>query len=230
MSTESGVPVFRGKGGLWEGHRPEELATPEAFSRDPERVWRWYRWRLEKVMAALPHSGHRALVEVEHKGGLGNFTVITQNVDSMHQRAGNTRVLELHGNLTRARCSEQCGRTAPSETVDPTGCDCACGRGRLRPDVVWFGEGLDQAVLAEAWRTLEEADMVWVVGTSSIVYPAAALPDLAADRGVCVVEVNPEPTPLSSRVPHSLRATASGGIGTLARAFAAERGIDSLDV
>ncbi len=220
MSTESGVPVFRGPGGLWEGNRPEDLATPEAFARDSEKVWRWYRWRLEKIALAESHDGHRALVDLEQGNALDQVTVITQNVDGMHQRAGSRNVLELHGNITRARCSTHCGEVRDSLSVDPANCNCPCGRGRLRPDVVWFGEGLDPDVLTRAERTLHEADMVWVVGTSAVVYPAAALPGLAAGRGVCVVEVNPEPTPLTSRLTHSLRVPASAGVRALALAVA----------
>jgi NAD-dependent deacetylase len=217
MSTESGVPVFRGPGGLWEGNRPEELATPEAFARDPEKVWRWYRWRLDKIAGAGPHDGHRALVDLEQGNRLDRVTVITQNVDSMHQRAGSKNVLELHGNITRARCTTRCGEVRDAVTVEPGDSACPCGRGRLRPDVVWFGEGLDPEVLARAEGALLEADMAWVVGTSSVVYPAAALPGLAAERGVCVVEVNPEPTPLTSRITHSLQVPASTGLRTLAQ-------------
>jgi NAD-dependent deacetylase len=219
MSSESGVPVFRGPGGLWEGFRPEELATPEAFEADPVRVWRWYRWRLERVSEAQPHDGHRSLVTLEAGAGLEAFTVITQNVDGLHQRAGTRSIVELHGDLSRARCQHRCGHTAPAETVDPENCRCPCGEGRLRPDVVWFGESLDPANLLRAERSLADADMVWVVGTSSVVYPAAILPELAARRGIPVVEVNPDPTPLSERVPYSLRLTASTGLSALARDF-----------
>jgi NAD-dependent deacetylase len=219
MSAESGVPVFRGSGGLWEGYRPEDLATPGAFARDPERVWRWYRWRLERVAEGRPHAGHRVLAALEGGGKLAEFTIVTQNVDGMHQRAGNRNVVELHGNLTRARCEAGCGRTAEAASVDPADSACACGRGRLRPDVVWYGESLSPAVLDRAASALETADMVWVVGTSAVVYPAAALPELAAERRVPVVEVNPDTTPLSGRLPFSLRTPASVGLTALARAL-----------
>ena len=219
MSAESGVPVFRGPGGLWEGSRPEDLATPEAFARDPQRVWRWYRWRLERVEQAQPHAGHLALARLEHSGRLESFAVVTQNVDGMHQRAGSTRVVELHGNLTRARCEAGCGRVIPSSAVDPADSLCRCGRGRMRPDVVWFGEALPQDAMSAAAGMLSRADMVWVVGTSAVVSPAAALPELAAERGVPVVEVNPQRTPLSGRLPYSLRATAARGLTALVDAF-----------
>lgn len=214
MSAESGVPVFRGPDGLWEGHRPEDLATPEAFQRDPEQVWRWYRWRGERVAEARPHAGHRALVELEARVGV---TILTQNVDRLHQRSGSTHVLELHGNLIEARCTEGCGRVVPAWEIDPRSPQCTgCARGFMRPAVVWFGEGLDPEVLRAAARHLEEADMIWVVGTSSVVYPAAGLPRWAMERGVPVVEVNPQPTPLSGEVTFSLRLPAGQGLSRLA--------------
>jgi NAD-dependent deacetylase len=214
VSAESGVPVFRGNQGLWEGHRPEDLATPEAFARDPERVWRWYRWRLDRVLAAEPNPAHWALATAP-PGRPERLTVVTQNVDGLHQRAGSRGVLELHGNITRARCSRFCGVTAPSVSVDPAGSSCVCGKGRLRPDVVWFGEALPEQALREAAEAVVDADMVWVVGTSSLVYPAAALPALAAERGIPIVEVNPGTTPLSGSVPYSLRAPASIAVPAL---------------
>jgi len=220
MSKESGIPVFRGQGGLWEGFRPEELATPEAFATDPERVWRWYRWRLDKVLPAVPHAGYEALVELEEHGGFDRFVLVTQNVDGLHQRAGSRLVLEVHGNLTRARCSSGCGAIVPSLDVDPSRPECACGAGSLRPDVVWFGESLPEEVITASFRSVDEADMVWVVGTSSLVYPAAALPELALDRRIPVVEVNPEPTPLTPRATFALPVPASEGL----RALAAARG------
>jgi len=214
-SAESGVPVFRGAGGLWEGFRPEDLATPEAFARDPVRVWRWYRWRLERVQAAEPHAGHRALARLEASNRLRACTLVTQNVDGLHQRAGSRLVLELHGNITRSRCTSGCGVARPAETVDPERAECPCGSGMLRPDVVWFGESLDPGVLGQASLRIEEADMVWVVGTSALVHPAAGLPGIALQRGIPVVEVNPERTPLSGAVPYSLRRTAAEGVPAL---------------
>lgn len=223
MSAESGVPTFRGPGGLWEGHRPEDLATPEAFDADAGRVWRWYRWRLDRVKAAQPHAGHRALAWLEARGGLEAFHVVTQNVDGLHQRAGCRNVIELHGSIVRARCSLSCGNIRPADEVDPADIACACG-GRWRPDVVWFGEMLPYAAFTEAGRLTETVDMAWVIGTSNVVYPAAALPRVAARRGITVVEVNPDPTPLTGEVPYSYRMTASEGLDRLARAWAGARG------
>lgn len=216
MSAESGVPVFRGPGGLWEGHRPEELATPRAFAEDPERVWRWYRWRLERVEAARPHAGHLALARLETSAGPDRVTLITQNVDGLHQRAGSRRVLELHGAIHRARCTARCGRTAPASEVDPADSRCPDCSGRLRPDVVWFGETLDPERVGAAVEAVEACDCLWVVGTSALVHPAAALPELAAARGAPVVEVNPEPTPLSPRATVRLPLSAAEGVPLLA--------------
>jgi NAD-dependent deacetylase len=218
MSAESGVPVFRGRGGLWEGSRPEELATPEAFAHDPERVWRWYHWRLGKAETARPHPGYEALAHLETRRGLACFTLVTQNVDGLHQRAGSRHVLELHGNITRAKCDAGCGALVPAADVDPSRPECVCGRGRMRPDVVWFGESLPSRILEEAFQAVTGADMVWVVGTSSLVYPAAALPEAALQRGIPVVEVNPEATPLSDHASFVIRATASRGLAALAAA------------
>lgn len=217
MSAECGVPVFRGSGGLWEGYRPEELATPEAFARDPERVWRWYRWRHERVAAAEPHAGYAALTRLQREGGYRSFTIVTQNVDGMHARSGQRGVVELHGTMIRARCTRHCGATASTGDVDPRNPACSgCGTGKLRPAVVWFGESLPGEALDAAGDALEACDQVWVVGTSSVVYPAAALPRLAAERGVTVIEINPETTPLTAHATAHRPAAASAGLVELA--------------
>jgi NAD-dependent deacetylase len=197
FSAESGIPVFRGPGGLWEGHRPEELATPEAFARDPEKVWRWYAWRRERVDAARPHAGHAALAEWERR--CPDLVVVTQNVDGLHQRSGNRRVLELHGSLIRARCVREGHRVADWKAAAGFPPRCRCGA-LLRPDVVWFGEALPADVYEAAAEAVARADLLVVAGTSAVVYPAAMLPELAIQRGVPVVEINPELTPLSPRV------------------------------
>jgi len=190
ISAESGIPTFRGAGGLWERHRPEELATPEAFARDPELVWRWYRWRQEVVYKAEPNPGHRAISELEAIGVVK--AVITQNVDGLHQRAGSRDVVELHGSLWRARCVK-CGAVyrldKPVEEIPPR-CP-RCG-GLLRPDVVWFGEPLPQDAWERAVELASRSDAVLVVGTSGVVYPAAYIPRVAKDHGAVVVEVNVE--------------------------------------
>jgi len=211
FSAESGIPTFRGPGGLWRNFRPEELATPAAFARDPVLVWEWYQWRRGIVAAAQPNPGHLALVELEARTSA--FTLITQNVDGLHQRAGSRNVLEIHGSIWTLRCSicgeMQSNHDVPLPTLPPR---CACGE-LLRPGVVWFGEGLD----AEVWQNTVEAvcsaELLLVAGTSAVVYPAASLAPLAKRSGAQVVEINLEETPISDAVDFSLRG-ASGEILT----------------
>ncbi len=206
ISAESGIPTFRGAGGLWERHRPEELATPEAFARDPELVWRWYRWRQEVVYRAEPNPGHRAISELETIGVVK--AVITQNVDGLHQRAGSRNVVELHGSLWRARCMK-CGAVyrldKPVEEIPPR-CP-RCG-GLLRPDVVWFGEPLPQDAWERAVELASRSDAVLVVGTSGVVYPAAYIPRIAKDHGAVVVEVNVEESAITPIADFFLRGKA----------------------
>ncbi len=196
ISAESGVPTFRGKEGLWGKFRPEELATMEAFMANPQVVWEWYQWRRQLVGQVQPNPGHRALAEMESL--FDQFTMITQNVDGLHQQAGSRNILELHGNIMRNRCLE-CGRQAP-EAIDidpdhlPT-CE-ACG-GQLRPDVVWFGEMLNAKTIEAAFNAAEQAELFFSIGTSAIVHPAASLPVAAKRSGATLVEINPERTPLS---------------------------------
>jgi len=207
ISAESGVPVFRGAGGLWRQFRPEELATPEAFARRPALVWQWYLARRAHIAAAKPHAGHAVLARLEQRRA--NVTLLTQNVDGLHERAGNTAPVELHGNLWRVRCAAGCGHRARDREDEPPreALRCACGAW-LRPDVVWFGEPLDRAVLAAASRAVECADVVIVVGTSAVVYPVAGLPQRAKQRGARVVEINVEETPLTAQVDAVLRGRA----------------------
>ncbi|WP_456446818.1 SIR2 family NAD-dependent protein deacylase [Oceanithermus sp.] len=215
VSAESGIPTFRGAGGLWEGLRPEELATPEAYARDPEKVWRWYALRYAQVMEAEPNPAHLHLAELERSKGEG-FLLVTQNVDGLHRRAGSRRVVELHGSLARARC-ERCGHRQPLPPPDvftpPPVCR-RCG-GRMRPDVVWFGEFLDAGLLARAERAFMTADVALVVGTSAVVEPAASLGRIAKSAGAFLIEVNPEPTPLTPLADLSLRTGAAKGLGAL---------------
>ncbi len=206
ISAESGVPTFRGAGGLWRQYRPEDLATPEAFARDPKTVWEWYVWRRKLISKAQPSAGHRALVELEER--TPQFTLVTQNVDGLHDRAGSRNICKLHGDLWVVRCTA-CGR----ETWDgrtsfpelPPRCECG---GLLRPAVVWFGEPLPP----EAWQTAEEAmsaaEVALIVGTSAVVYPAAGLIPLAKQAGAKVIEVNLEATPYSGIVDKSFRGKA----------------------
>jgi NAD-dependent deacetylase len=206
ISAESGVPTFRGAGGLWRNFRPEDLATAEAFHRDPALVWQWYCWRRTLIAEAEPNSGHRALVELESR--VPRFTLITQNVDGLHERAGSRNVLRIHGSIWRTRCllcdSEQQDLRVPIPDLPPR---CGCG-GVLRPAVVWFGEGLPAGVWDNAEQAVQEADLLLVVGTSALVYPAASLVPLAARSRAKIVEINPDETAVSSTVDCSVRGPA----------------------
>jgi NAD-dependent deacetylase len=195
VSAESGLATFRGPGGLWEGRDPTELATPEAFAADPETVWRFYAWRRKQAAAAQPNAGHLALAALERERG--DVLLVTQNVDGLHERAGSRRIVRLHGSLWTLRCAVE---SYVVENHDPDLAPlpprCPCGA-LLRPGVVWFGEALPEEALREAAAAARSASVVIVAGTSSLVYPAASLPVAARDAGAYVVEINPEPTPLS---------------------------------
>lgn len=206
VSAESGVPVFRGTGGLWKQYRPEDLATPEAFARDPKLVWEWYDWRRCRIAEAQPNAAHFALVRMEERKP--RFGLITQNVDGLHERAGSRRLFKLHGDIWTLRCV-RCGREtrdfrAPLPELPPR---CECG-GLLRPGVVWFGETLP----TDAWRGAEEtilrADLLLVVGTSALVYPAAGLIGMAKSAGARAVEINLDETPASRYVDLAVRGKA----------------------
>jgi NAD-dependent deacetylase len=206
ISAESGVPTFRGPGGLWEGHRPEELATPAAFAADPQKVWRWYDWRRTKVAACEPNPAHRALVELEARSP--QLTLVTQNVDGLHRRAGSADPIELHGNLWFTRCTG-CNDLRDDDRVPiPVPPMCTICGALLRPHIVWFGESLDPATLDAAARAASTCDVFLIVGTSGVVYPAAGLADLAQQAGATVVQVNLEPTPYTGRVQYSFEGKA----------------------
>lgn len=199
ISAESGIPTFRdAMTGLWASYRPEDLATPEAFRRDPRTVWSWYAWRREKVANVRPNAGHEALARLEaaaEQGGV-QFLLVTQNVDGLHAAAGSRRVVELHGNIGRVKCFDR-GHPATRwpRGEGPPACE-TCGSA-LRPDVVWFGESLPPQALAEARRAASGCDLFLSIGTSGLVEPAASLPFAAIEAGARVVEVNPQPTPLT---------------------------------
>ncbi|MCI0746227.1 MAG: NAD-dependent deacylase [Verrucomicrobia subdivision 3 bacterium] len=205
ISAESGVPTFRdAQTGLWAKYRPEDLATPEAFARDPRLVWEWYAWRRERVQNVVPNPGHFALVEMERR--IPEFTLVTQNVDDLHRRAGSKRIIELHGNITRVKCFENnhlAAHWGEQGQIPPRCAECG---GLLRPDVVWFGENLPAGAFEQALAASETCDMFLSIGTSSLVYPAASLPFAALERGATVVEVNPNATSLTPRAHHSFRA------------------------
>ena len=198
VSQESGLRTFRDtQSGLWAQYRPEDLATPDAFERDPKLVWDWYAFRREAVKAVRPNLGHYSLTEMEKK--FLEFTLITQNVDGLHQLAGTKNVLELHGNILRVRCAV-CGRfteTWGSDLDSVPRCD-ECD-GLLRPDVVWFGESLPRLELESAVTASRRAQVFFSIGTSGVVHPAAALALAARENGSVVIEINAEPTPLTPR-------------------------------
>ena len=214
VSAESGVPTFRGPGGLWRDYRPEELATPEAFARNPQLVWEWYNWRRGIIAKVQPNDAHRWLSRYERLKD--RLALVTQNVDGLHAAAGSRRVLEVHGSLWRLRCTacnrEEEDRAVPLPPLPRCG---ACG-GLLRPGVIWFGESLPDDVFAEAVEAVRGCDLLLILGTSAVVYPVAGLADLVP-RDSLLVEVNPDPTPLSTRVNLSVRAPAGAFLGPILR-------------
>lgn len=194
VSAESGVPTFRGQEGLWRNFNPQDLATLEAFSKDPSLVWEWYDWRRSLIKKVRPNPGHFALVEIERKKK--DFVLITQNVDGLHKRAGSKKVLELHGSIWRVKCLK-CGESRNNEDVPISILPyCGCG-GLLRPGVVWFKETLPEDVLKEAFSAVQKADFILVAGTSGVVQPAASLAISAKRQGAFLVEINPQDTPLT---------------------------------
>jgi NAD-dependent deacetylase len=204
ISAESGVPTFRAADGLWENYRIEDVATPEALHRNPTAVWEFYEMRRATMQLVAPNPGHQALAQLE--GAFDGFTLVTQNIDGLHQRAGSRRVLEVHGSLWRARCLEECGHVEdpfphPAPQVPPP---CPCGS-LLRPDVVLFGERLPMDVFEEAAMRMSSSHVALSIGTSSVVWPAAGLPLLAREAGGFLVEVNPETTELTDDFDISLR-------------------------
>ena len=205
ISAESGVPTFRGADGLWSKLKPEELANFDAFLKNPELVSEWYKHRRELARSVKPNPAHHALVEMEKM--FPHFTLITQNIDNLHRRAGSVNVAELHGNIERNYCLG-CGKRYDGEDVDkPFRCT-ECG-GLIRPDIVWFGEMLPVDQWEKAERAVQDADVMYVVGTSSVVYPAAQLPMTAKQNGATIIEINMERTPLSEFADLSIEDSAS---------------------
>lgn len=197
-SAESGLPTFREADGLWDGIDPAQLASADGFRSDPVRVQSWYSARVAAALDVAPNPCHVGLARLEEI--IPSLTVITQNVDGLHQRAGSNRVIELHGNLLRTFCMT-CGRPASKLQVkpdDPEPARCACG-GLIRPDVVWFGEALPQGAYEEAAEAAAHADVFLAIGTSGEVFPAAALPTLASENGAFVLEINVQPSALSAQ-------------------------------
>jgi NAD-dependent deacetylase len=222
ISAESGVPTFRdAQTGLWAQFKPEELATAEAFRRQPRLVWEWYAMRRARVGSVAPNAGHQTLVALEQR--VPEFLLITQNVDGLHQRAGSRRVVELHGNITRTKCFEE---NVVVERWDETGevpprCP-RCG-GWLRPDVVWFNEMLPEGLFEQASAASQKCDVFLSIGTSAVVYPAASLPNEALESGATVVEINPARTPLTPHVHDFLQGPSGEILPALLRAVWPER-------
>lgn len=213
ISAESGVPTFRDvETGLWANVDPYEMSSDDGWRRHPEKVWAWYLWRHHLIDATEPNAGHRAVAEWQQDH---DVDVVTQNVDNLHERAGSERVHHVHGSLFTFRC-HSCqsvysgdipAMPEPAVAVDPPRC-AACG-GLVRPDVVWFGEPLPEDTWRDSVEAVLGADVLLVVGTSGLVYPAAGLPDLALNNGIPVIEINPQPTPLTSNATASLRDTSA---------------------
>lgn len=226
MSRESGIPTFRdAMEGLWAHFDPEELATEQGFRAAPARVWSWYAHRRDRVAAAEPHAGHRALVQLERM--VPHFAVATQNVDGLHQRAGSTDVTELHGNIHRLKCldrhhpfADDAPALAAAEEEPPSCPECGSP---LRPDVVWFGEMLPAAAVERAWRLAAECDAMLVVGTSGMVWPAAELPHIAHRVGAPIIEINPMPSELTPIADIFLAGAAGAVLPQLVRALAEHR-------
>jgi len=217
ISAESGVPTFRDvETGLWSKVDPYEISSTQGWQRHPEKVWAWYLWRHYLMQGVQPNDGHRAVAAWEDHA---EVHVVTQNVDNLHERAGSQRVYHLHGSLFEFRCDrcqdeyqgELPDMPEPVETETP---QCRCG-GLIRPNVVWFGEALPESAWQKSVDAVGNADVVIVVGTSSIVYPAAGLPELALANGIPVIEVNPEPTPLSNAATATVREPAAVALPTL---------------
>jgi NAD-dependent deacetylase len=203
MSAESGLPTFRGLEGLWRNYKPQDLATPEAFAANPTLVWEWYNWRRGLIASAQPNPGHFALAKLEELGP--QVSVITQNVDGLHTRAGSTHVIEIHGSIWRTRCLG-CVRIEanlkPNLTTLPPLCS-ECGE-FLRPAVVWFGENLPPMAWEASVEAVSTTDILLVIGTSGAVYPAAELVPIAKEAGAKIIEINLEPTPISTQADATL--------------------------
>lgn len=220
ISAESGVPTFReAQTGLWAKYRPEDLATPQAFMRNPPLVWKWYTWRRELVAKAKPNPGHQALVDMEKH--IKHFNLLTQNVDGLHQRAGSgihSPIVELHGNIARVKCFNEnipFQNWAKNGEIPPRCPHCG---GLLRPDVVWFGESLAAETLQAAWEAAASCQVFLSVGTSTIVEPAASLPFIAIDSGATVIEINPGDTPLTNSAQYRFKGPSGKILPALAAA------------
>jgi NAD-dependent deacetylase len=204
VSKESGIPTFReAQTGLWAKYNPTELATPQAFQRNPRLVWQWYRWRRGLISQAVPNPGHFALVDMEAR--IQDFVLITQNVDGFHHRAGNKNIIELHGNIFRNKCYEEGLVLDLVEEFSDKLPRCPNCGGYIRPDVVWFGESLPNDSLTRAKKAAQAAEVFLSVGTSALIQPAASLPLIALDNSAVVVEINTDVTQITEQVHFSLQ-------------------------
>jgi NAD-dependent deacetylase len=218
ISAESGIPTFRGRDGLWNKYRPEELATPQAFEKDPKLVWGWYTWRMKLVFSKEPNPGHKALAEMEKMDLVKS--IITQNVDDLHERAGSRNVIHLHGELKEVICSNRsCDYKVEAKTILdeiekrlPTCPECGS---LLRPGVVWFGESLPTEELSKAFQEAEKSKVILVIGTSAVVQPAASIPLITKRKGGKIIEINPDTTSLTGFADVSVR----GGAGEVLTAI-----------
>jgi NAD-dependent deacetylase len=206
ISADSGVPTFRGAGGLWRNFRAEDLATPEAFARDPRLVWEWYNWRRELIATKRPNEAHLTVAEMEQR--FDGFWLITQNVDGLHRDAGSRLLSEIHGNIWMVRCTQCAAQSENREVPIPLLPYCSSCKGLLRPHIVWFGEALAEADLERSYRALEDCDVCLIVGTSGVVYPAAGFASVAKRAGAFVAEINVDATPQSELVDASLQGRA----------------------
>jgi len=219
ISAESGVPTFRGSGGLWKSYRAEDLATPEAFRRDPRLVWEWYGWRRELVRGCAPNAAHVALARFAERSP--DMVIATQNVDGLHRQAGTREdvLIELHGSLFRVRCTSCSWRSPHTDTIDATSLAtlprCAPCGALARPDIVWFGESLEPANIGRAFDAAGVADVCLVIGTSGVVQPAASIASVTRAAGGSIIEVNPVDTPLTDIATVAIRTTAVDGVPAL---------------
>ncbi|MBH0177654.1 MAG: NAD-dependent deacylase [Nitrospira sp.] len=206
ISADSGVPTFRGAEGLWRNFRAEDLATPEAFERDPRLVWEWYNWRRELIATKKPNPAHEAIAKLERR--CAQFWLITQNVDGLHRTAGSHRLSEIHGNIWMVRCTA-CGQVTENRDIPiqmlPI---CRACRNLLRPHIVWFGESLAEEDLQRSYTALQASDLCLVIGTSGVVYPAAGFASIAKEAGAFVAEINLDRTPQSDWIDLSLQGRA----------------------
>jgi NAD-dependent deacetylase len=205
LSAESGIPTYRGQGGIWNEYNYEDYACQRAFDRDPDKVWDFHDKRRAAVAACAPNAGHRAISSVQQDKPA--TVVITQNIDGLHVRAGSRDLIELHGSLWRVRCDRE-GTVRDDTSVPMQPRRCPCGA-YLRPDIVWFEDQLDHRVLGRAQEALAQADLIVSIGTSGVVFPAAHLPRIAVAAGAVSVEINLEDTPVSELYQHRLRGKAS---------------------